>query len=126
MDITPLVPSGKQSIESYGSNGFRISGVHYALPVLVLPNACLPMSISSLQECSKTNLIESLLLSHIELLLVGGGAQITKLPDATRASLKEKHIKLELMDTGAACRTYNVLLAEGRHVAALLMPLVQP
>ena len=38
-------------------------------------------------------------------------------------SLKEKSIRLDAMDTGAACRTYNVLMAEGRRVAALLLPL---
>jgi uncharacterized protein len=39
-----------------------------------------------------------------------------------RASLKARGIALEAMETGAACRTYNVLLAEDRHVAAALLP----
>jgi uncharacterized protein len=41
---------------------------------------------------------------------------------ALRASLKLKGIAVEAMDTGAACRTYNLLLAEDRRVAAALMP----
>ncbi len=57
-----------------------------------------------------------------ELLVVGCGPRAVFLPPALRASLKSAGLSLEVVDTGSACRTYNVLLAEGRRVAAALIP----
>lgn len=57
----------------------------------------------------------------VELLLLGCGKQIRRLPVNLQAALRERGMAVELMDTGAACRTYNVLLAEGRRVAAVLI-----
>jgi uncharacterized protein len=54
----------------------------------------------------------------IEILLVGTGRDIRPLPAPLRAALKEKRIAADPMSTGAAVRTYNVLLAEDRAVAA--------
>ena len=57
----------------------------------------------------------------VEILLIGCGKKQAVLPPKIRMGLKEVGIGLEVMDTGAAVRTYNVLLAEGRRVAAALM-----
>lgn len=58
----------------------------------------------------------------VEIVLFGTGAkQRFPHPRLTRA-LIEKHIGIEVMDTGAACRTYNILVSEGRSVAAALLP----
>jgi uncharacterized protein len=54
---------------------------------------------------------------------VGCGARSVFVPPPLRAALKEIGLSLEVVDTGSACRTYNVLLAEGRRVAAALIPL---
>jgi uncharacterized protein len=53
---------------------------------------------------------------------VGCGPRAVFLPPALRASLKSAGLSLEVVDTGSACRIYNVLLAEGRRVAAALIP----
>jgi uncharacterized protein len=58
----------------------------------------------------------------IELLLLGLGRRITPVAAGLRAWLKAGGVALDIMDTGAACRTYNVLLAEERRVAAALLP----
>jgi uncharacterized protein len=58
---------------------------------------------------------------QIELLLLGCGPRMALIPSTLRAALRAKGIVLEPMDTGAACRTYNVLAAEGRKVAAALI-----
>ena len=58
----------------------------------------------------------------VELLLLGLGRRMVPVPAAVRAALKADGIAIEAMDTGAACRTYNVLLAEERRVAAALLP----
>ena len=57
----------------------------------------------------------------IDLLLIGCGAQVARLPPDLRDALKAKAIFADGMDTGAACRTYNVLMAEERRVAAALI-----
>jgi len=49
--------------------------------------------------------------------LIGCGARIARVPEALRAQLRKRGIVVEPMDTGAACRTYNLLIAEGRRVA---------
>ena len=62
-------------------------------------------------------------LAGIELLVVGCGARVAFVPPAWRAAFKARGVSLEVVDTGSACRIYNVLLAEGRRVAAALIPL---
>ncbi|MGB1547223.1 MAG: MTH938/NDUFAF3 family protein [Alphaproteobacteria bacterium] len=57
----------------------------------------------------------------VEVLLLGTGQVTCLLPKAVRESLRAKGIAIEVMDTGAACRTYNVLATEGRLVAAALI-----
>ncbi len=56
-----------------------------------------------------------------DILLIGCGAAFTPEPPGLRRQLKAAGILLEWMDTGAACRTFNVLIAEGRACAAALM-----
>jgi len=58
----------------------------------------------------------------IELLLVGCGSKTVFIPENLRAELKSSDIVVETMDTGAACRTFNVLISEDRRVAAALVP----
>ena len=57
----------------------------------------------------------------VELLLLGLGPQIRRVPDAIRAAMKAHGVVVEGLDTGAAARTYNVLLGESRRVAAALI-----
>jgi uncharacterized protein len=57
----------------------------------------------------------------VELLLLGLGRRMVPISAVLRASLKAEGIAVEAMDTGAACRTYNLLLAEDRRVAAALL-----
>lgn len=58
---------------------------------------------------------------QVEILLFGGGTQMTPVDPAVRAHLREAGIVVEPMDTGAACRTYSILAAEARRVAAALI-----
>ena len=60
--------------------------------------------------------------NDVELVLLGCGVKMALPPKALKQALKDKGIALEPMDTGAACRTYNVLLADGRRLAAALLP----
>jgi uncharacterized protein len=55
-------------------------------------------------------------------LFVGTGAEIAHIPPELRVALEDVGIGVEIMSSPAACRTYNVLLSEGRRVAAALLP----
>jgi uncharacterized protein len=106
-------------VDGYGAGGFRVAGAVWRGPVALLPEGA--RTWSGLPDLA-------LFLDHaeaIDVLLVGMGAELA-LPEAEfqrwRATLEAAGVGLELMATPAACRTYNVLLAEGRRVAAALMP----
>ncbi len=62
------------------------------------------------------------LASRIDVLLIGTGTETRHIPAELRAQLEEAGIGVEAMNSPAACRTYNVLLAEGRRIAAALLP----
>ena len=124
MDITPAVPAGSQVIQSYGPGLFRIAGVVHTSSVLVLPDRTLAWDVAEFTEISVGG-FEPLLAQEIsiDVLLLGCGAGMRLPPPDLRSALRAHGIVLEPMDTGAACRTFNILLAEGRQAAAALIAL---
>jgi uncharacterized protein len=119
MELTLLVQPGRQIIERYGPGGFRVSGAVYLGPVLVFPDRTVPWDAAAMTEEGLAPVAEH---GRVELLILGLGRRMAPVPSALRAAFKTRGIALEAMETGAACRTYNVLLAEDRHVAAALLP----
>ncbi len=124
MDITPLVPQGSQVIDGYGPGMFRIAGVVHAGSVLVLPDRTLSWDAVAVDALTSDD-FEPLIAAEpsCDIVLLGCGARMQRPPEALRAGLRGHRISLDPMDTGAACRTFNVLLAEGRRVAAALIAL---
>jgi uncharacterized protein len=122
MDLTPVVPAGRQIIERYGPSGFRVTGVIYHGPVLVFPDRTLPWDAASAADVSWERLAPVVEHGGVRILLLGLGRSTRPVPGALRTALRAARIALEPMDTGAACRTYNVLVAEDRDVAAALIP----
>ena len=123
MELTPLVPTGRQVIERYGQSGFRVAGVIYRGPVLVFPDRTLSWSAAGLSDVTGESLAPVIEHGGVKILLLGLGRVMRAIPPTLRAPLHAAGIVIEPMDTGAACRTYNVLVAEDRHVAAALLPL---
>jgi uncharacterized protein len=122
MDVTPLVPAGQQLIQGYGDGGFRISGQRWEGSVLVFPAQTLAWPVASLNEVTAASLAEvTAAAADVSVLLLGCGAQMALISATLRHELRAAGIVVEVMDTGAACRTYNVLLAEGRRIAAALI-----
>jgi uncharacterized protein len=119
VELTPLIPPGRQVIERYAASGFRVSGAIYAGPVLVFPDVTLVWAEAALTAESLAPVVEH---GEVELLLLGLGRRTGPVASDLRAALKASGIVIEAMDTGAACRTYNVLLGEERRVAAALLP----
>jgi uncharacterized protein len=122
MDVTPLIPADRQVIESYGRQSFKVSGVAHDGALLVFPDATLAWQARTMADVTVERLAPVLAHGGVELLLLGCGARMWPVPREVREKLKEAGIVIDAMDTGAACRTYNVLLAEDRRVAAALLP----
>ncbi|MGE5502995.1 MAG: Mth938-like domain-containing protein [Actinomycetota bacterium] len=120
MDITPLIPSGRQLIQAYGDGGFRIAGQRWEGSVLVLPDRTAAWPVASLAELTEASLA-AVVEAGVQVLLLGCGKSIGAVPRELKASLRAAGIVVDPMDTGAACRTFNVLLAEDRKVAAALI-----
>jgi uncharacterized protein len=122
MDLTPLVPAGRQLIERYGPSGFRVSGVVHPGAVLVFPDRTIPWGAASVTAVTWESLAPVIEHGGVRILLLGFGRSMAAVPGSLRAALRAAGIAVEPMDTGAACRTYNVLVAEGRDIAAALIP----
>ncbi len=122
VEITPLLPGNRQVIERYGDTGFRISGVAWTSSVLVRPTRTLTWDVTCLEDITEDSLAP-FFDGTVEVLLIGCGARIAMIPPKLRAAVRARGPVIDAMDTGAACRTYNVLLAEDRRVAAALIRL---
>ena len=117
-------PADRQYIESYQPGGFRISGVRYDGSVIVLPDRCVVWGASSMAEVTPDGLAPVCNAQPpVDVLLLGCGARMLPLSRTVRDALRSAGIGVDVMDTGAACRTYNVLAGEDRRVAAALIAL---
>ncbi|MBT3789654.1 MAG: hypothetical protein HOC33_14700 [Alphaproteobacteria bacterium] len=122
MDITPLIPAGRQLIQKYGNGDFVIAEVRHTGSVLVCQQETVSLEIETIADLTLDHL-EPLKTAEpsVELLLIGCGQSMAFIENDIRDGLKSWGIGLEAMDTGAACRTFNVLLSEERRVAAVLI-----
>lgn len=105
-----------QPIDGYGPGFFRIAGQVCEGPTLVLPNAKGPWGGYD----DTAALIAA--AADIDVLFVGTGAEIAQIPAGFRKSLEDVGVGVEIMNSPSACRTYNVLLSEGRRIGLALMP----
>jgi uncharacterized protein len=124
MDITPPVAADRQLIDGYGDGGFRVSGIRYEGSVLVLPGQTIAWSVEDISNLGINDLAPVRDAAEaVGVLVLGCGKNGALIDSALRAEVREWGVVIEAMGTGAACRTYNVLLAEGRDVAAALIPM---
>ena len=114
---------GRAPIDSYGNGGFRFADMSHRGSIL-----CLPSGIRGWKALADDGVpdLESLApviaeATAIDLLLIGMGADIRALPKPVAAALRAAGIRFEVMATGTAIRTYNILLDENRMVAAALV-----
>ena len=117
-------PPERQHIDRYGPGSFLVSGVRFSGSILVFAERCTPWPVRGMGEVDAAAL-EPILRAEpaIDLLLLGTGATFRPPPAAVREALRRAGIALEPMPTAAACRTFNLLLAEERRVAAALIAL---
>lgn len=123
VDITPIIPADRQVIDTYGPGRFRVSNVVHEGAVIVLPDRTMAWDAPGFANLTADHFAAVLAADpKPDVLLLGSGARMQLLPSALRKALRERGLVVDVMDSPAACRTYNVLLAEGRRVAAALLP----
>ena len=119
MRLSEITYGTAQAIDGYGPGFFRVGG-H------VLRGSCIVTPWDAGPWGGVTDWAVPLtLVGRIDVLLVGTGREIAQVPADFRAALEQAGIGVEVMNSPAACRTYNVLLGEGRRIAACLLPVLK-
>lgn len=113
MDVTPLITSDRMVIQSAGPSGIRISGTLYEHDVIVYPDR-----VEKLASKDDIYNIISTLKGKTDIVVLGTGKT---LKNDFRKLLKPIGMTIEYSSTEAACRTYNILMADGRRLAAILL-----
>jgi uncharacterized protein len=114
---------GRHRIDEYGGGGFRFAEMSHRGSILATPSGVRATPITQLAEIDAA-VIDLVIVDPSgppDLLIIGCGAELRPLPGALRSRLRDAGVGCETMATGAAVRTFNMLLDEGRRVAALLI-----
>ena len=112
----------QSSIDAYGNGGFRFADMSHKGSLLCLPTGMHAWKIDGPEQIDTKTLAPVLALSEkIDVLFIGLGEDIAFVDPELRQVLREHSIIIEAVGTGSAVRTYNIMLAEGRSVAAALI-----
>jgi uncharacterized protein len=113
--------SNANLIRGYGATGIKINDEWLPHAIMVTATAIRPQpTLVAVDDLSPEH-VTRLLEFEPELVLLGTGARQVFPPPAFGAAFLQAGVGFEVMDTGAACRTFNVLVSEHRRVAALLL-----
>jgi uncharacterized protein len=109
-------------IEAYGNGGFRFGGMSHRGSLLCFPDGIWAWPVKSLDELTVAALEPVFArAASLDLFLIGAGRDPWVLPEPLRARYRDLALPVDAMPTGAAVRTYNILLAENRRVGAGLI-----
>jgi uncharacterized protein len=112
----------QEPIDSYGNGGFRFADMSHRGSILSLPSGIWAWNVGAAAEIDLPSLENVFAESDaIDFIVIGTGAAPAPLDAEVRTALQQRALGLELLATGAAVRTYNILLAERRRVAAALI-----
>lgn len=117
--------SGQPTVDAYGDGGFRLAGQRFEGSVIVTPRGLFPWVPKAAEEITPASfaaVIEA--AGEFDFLIVGTGDATARLPAEARRRLESQTIFPDVMATGPACRTYNLMLSENRRVAAALIAIV--
>ncbi len=113
---------GRAPIDAYGNMGFRFAGMSHRGSILCLPSGIHGWAANDPANFSVADFAKAIEeLEGIEVMLIGTGIEPYPLPRELRASLREAGLNAEIMTTSAAVSTFNILVEEGRQVAAALI-----
>jgi uncharacterized protein len=117
----PHLPRPAQ-IDAYGNGGFRFAGMSHRGSILCFPDGIWAWPVASVAELNEAALAPIFDRAQtLDFFLLGGGADPWVLPELLRARFRDASLSVDAMATGAAVRTYNILLAENRRVGAGLI-----
>ncbi len=124
MEFNLEVPQNQFFIRSISDKGIRVHDAFYNNPFIISGQRIVPeWDVKSIEDISEENL-QVIFDLQPEVILLGTGETQVFLPPAIQVHFFRRNFGFEVMTTDAACRTFNVLVAEGRHVVAALMPLI--
>lgn len=113
---------GRAPIDAYGDGGFRFAEMSHRGSIMCLPSGVHGWNVTEPSQINEETLSRVIgEAAEINILLVGTGVDLVPFPRPLREQFRELGISVNSMSTGAAVRTYNVLLAEDRAVAAVLL-----
>jgi uncharacterized protein len=113
---------GRHLIDAYGNGGFRFGEMSHRGSILALPSGVSAWPVETVADLT-ADALERVLgePNAVELLLLGTGETIAPIPNELRQLFRDARVALDVMQTSAAARTYNVLAAENRMVGAALI-----
>ncbi len=118
----PELAQGSLLVEGYGQGYFRVAGRRIASAIYLEARVVRELDAATLEDLGDFDPQTWFGDTPPEIVFLGTGARMDMAPKALREKFGALGVALEPMDTGAAARTYNVLLIEGRRVAALMLP----
>jgi len=117
------VPENQFFIRSVSEQGIRVHNDLFNKPFIISGQRIVPeWNVTSVSDINEKNL-QRIFEMKPEVILIGTGNTQEFLPPATQVHFFRRNVGFEVMTTDAACRTFNVLVAEGRQVVAALLPL---
>lgn len=122
MEIKEAHFPGRAPIDAYGNGGFRFAEMSHTGSLLCLPSGVYAWNVSGIGDLKK-NAFDRLKAEadNVEILLLGTGVDLVPIDEELRSLFREHGISADSMSTGAAVRTFNVLLSENRAVSAALL-----
>ncbi|MEP2945823.1 MAG: Mth938-like domain-containing protein [Lentilitoribacter sp.] len=110
---------GRAPIDAYGNGGFRFADMSHVGSLICLPSGIYGWNVDESTELS-IDMFSKVLeeVAELEVFLLGTGQDIRMMPKELKEALRSNQVSSDPMSTGAAVRTYNVLLAESRAVGA--------
>ena len=120
MKLHASTPSAYNTIHAYGEGYVMVNGQRYEASLIVMPDQVLPWDASEFSKLTAEH-FEKLKDLPLEILILGTGPRQRFPHPSLTAPLAAARIGVEVMDLKAACRTYNILVAEERKVAAALL-----
>lgn len=125
MEFNLEVPQNQFYIRSVSAEGIRVDEEIFDCPIIISGQRIVPQwNVERVEDINEETL-QAVFDLEPEVILIGTGDKQVFLPPATQVHFFRRNLGFEVMTTDAACRTFNVLASEGRHVVAALIPLTR-